>query len=56
MWNLKTKQMNKQIKSRNRPINTENKLMVARRKGMEGWLEGEWEIQASSNGMNKSKR
>ena len=32
MWNLKqkAKQMNKQTKSRIRPINTENKLMVAR--------------------------
>ena len=49
--------MNEQTKSRTRPVNTENKLMVA--KGEAGGErhktgEGEWEIQASSHGMSKS--
>ena len=50
--------MNKQIKSRIRPINTENKLMVARGKmglGLGKMGEGEQEIQASSSGMNESQ-
>ena len=45
MWDLKNKWKNKQAKSRVRPINTENKLMVARREGNEGMgkmSEGEW--------------
>jgi len=57
MWNLKTKQMKKQTKSRITPINTENKLMVALGKGNGGMgkmCEGEWEIQASRYGMNTS--
>ena len=44
-----------QTKSRIRPINTENKLMVVR--GVECWKktgEGEWELQTSSYGMNIS--
>ena len=53
VWNLKN-QMNTQ-KSRIRPINTENRLMVAKegKSGREG--EREWEIQAFSYGMNKSQ-
>ena len=48
--------MNKQTKSRIRPIKAGNKLMVARGKGEMGEIgEGEWEIQASSYGMNKSQ-
>ena len=45
------------MQSRNRPINTENKLMVVRVEeggGMGKMGEEEWEIQASSNGMSKS--
>ena len=57
MGSKNTKQINEQIKSRKRPINTENKLMFARGKGGK-WMgkmrEGEWEIQASSYAMNKS--
>ena len=36
VWNLKTKQRNKQInkKRRNRRINTENKLVIAKGRGM----------------------
>ena len=49
MWNLKTKQ----IESRRRPIKTENKLMGDGRMGK--LSEGEWEIQTSSHGMNKSQ-
>jgi len=51
MWNLKNK-----TNGRNRSISTENKLMVDRGEEDEGidktgkW---EWEIQASSYGMNK---
>lgn len=47
--------MNKPSRSRVRPINTENKLRVAtgKRGGMMGKMEeGEWEIQASSYGIN----
>ena len=48
MWNLKKpKAMNKQIKSRNRPIHIENKLMVVRGepcRGMGKMSEGEWEV------------
>ena len=50
--------MNKQT-SRNRPINAKNKLMDARQKrdgGMDKMGEGEWKIQVSSYGMNKSWR
>ena len=51
------KKMNKQTKNSIQPINTENKLMVVRGEG-DGRLgkmsEGEWEIQASGDGMNKS--
>ena len=39
-WNLKKKkekEKKKHTKSRIRPITTENKLMVGRGKGMEGW-------------------
>ena len=56
MSNLKT-QMNKQTtKSRIRPKNTENKLMVARRKGqrIDKMHRGEWETQLSAYRMNKS--
>ena len=44
-------------KRRNRPVNAENKLVVGRGEGRErkGKVsEVEWEIQASSYGMNKS--
>ena len=47
------KQMNKQTKSRIRPLNTENNLMVARGKGMGKIDEGEREIVTSSYGKNK---
>ena len=50
--------MNTQTKSRIRTINTENKLMVARRDSgteMGKMGEGQWEIQASSYGMSKSQ-
>ena len=55
MWNVKNK-TNEQTKSRIIPVNTEDKFMVARRKGQRiGKMnKGEWEIQASSYGMNKS--
>ena len=46
----KTNQLSKQA-SRNRPLYTENKLMVAGGEGGEGMDtmgEGEWEVQASS--------
>ena len=49
--------MNKQTKSRIRPINIENKLMVVRGEvsgGFDRMGEGRWEIQASNYGMNKS--
>ena len=55
---IKTKQMNKQTKGRIRTINTENKLIVSRKQGVGGIRkmgEGEWEIQASSYGINKSQ-
>ena len=45
--------------SRNRPINTENKVMVARGKrgeGMSEMGEGEWEIQASRNRISHTER
>ena len=49
--------MNKQTKSRIRPVSTENKLMAARGKGwgMDKMDEGEWEIRTSGYGMNKSQ-
>ena len=50
--------MNKPTKSRNRSINTENKLMVASGDGSGGMGKidkGEWEIQPSSYGINKSQ-
>ena len=49
--------MNKQTKSRIRPINTENKLMVARGERVEmGKMgKGEWVIQASHYAMRKSQ-
>ena len=54
---MESTKQNKQ-KSRIRPINTENPLVVTGREG--GVLgrmgEGEWEIQASSYGKNKYKR
>ena len=42
------------LKNRTRPINTENKLKVAREEGQgRGKMsEGEWEIQASSYGVS----
>ena len=43
--------MNKQIKSKFRPVNTENKWMVDRGEVFGG---GEWETQVYSYGMNKS--
>ena len=49
--------MNKQTKSRIRSINTEKKLMVARGKDAEElgkMSEGEWKIQISTYGINKS--
>ena len=49
--------MNKQTKSRIRPIHTQNNLMAARgdRDGRLGEMsEGEWEIQAFSCEMNTS--
>ena len=55
----KKKQMNKQRKSRIRPMNTEDKLMAAReerRGGMDKRSEEEWEIQTYSYGMNKSRK
>ena len=48
--------MNKQTKSRIRPIQTENKFLVARGEGVEemGKIgEGEREIQTFSYGVNK---
>ena len=53
----KNTQMNKQTKSRKRPINTENKLIIA---SGEGWGmgkmgAGQWEMQASGHGMSKSR-
>ena len=48
--------MSKWTKKKQNPINTENKLMVARGKGdvqMDRMCEEEWEIQASSYGMNE---
>ena len=47
---------NKQIKSRSRPINTEDKQGCQRGGGEEVSKVGEreWEVQASSYGMNKS--
>ena len=70
MWNLKKKnkkqkqktkqttttKTNKQSKRKIRPINTEDKLMVARGEGYGGMGkmgEGKWEIHASSYRMNK---
>ena len=53
--NLKNKWISKQTKSRTRVINIENKLMIARGEGsgrMGKMSEGEWEIQASSCGIN----
>lgn len=47
------KKMNKQIKSRIRPINTENKLRVARGEGGK-MSEGEWEAHVSRYGLSKS--
>ena len=49
--------MNKQTKRRIRPINTENRLIVAKgERTQDGQMgEGDWEIQASSCGMNKSQ-
>ena len=45
------KQTRKQTKSRNRPINTEDKLMVVRREGKMG----EGGVQASRDGPNRSQ-
>ena len=46
-----------ETKNRIRPINTENKLMVARGKGAGGWVsemgDKAWEVQVSGYGMNK---
>ena len=42
-----------------RLVNIENKLMVARgeeQRGMGKMSEGEWEMQASSYGMNKPQK
>ena len=47
--------MNKQTKSRIRPTNIENKQR-GRSGGMGKMNEGEWDIQASSYGMDKSQR
>lgn len=53
--------MNKQTttaKSRNRPIITENRLVVARGDGVEGVSKmggGEWEVQASRHRMTVSQ-
>ena len=48
LWNLKNKtNKNEQTKSRTRPVNTENKLMVARGEASgerHKTDEGEWEI------------
>ena len=49
--------MNKQTKSRLRPVNMENKLMVARRNGsgvMGKMGQGEWETQATRYEMSRS--
>ena len=56
---LKTKQTEKQTnkKSRPRPINTKKASMVARgevSKGIGKVGEGEWEIEASGQGMTNS--
>lgn len=51
--------MNKQTKSRIRPLNTENKQMLARGKGWEGGThrKGVWEIEVSSYGVShRNKR
>ena len=59
MRNLKKKKKNKQTKSRIRPVNTENTLMVVRGNGgkeMSKISEGERETQASSYEMYKSQR
>lgn len=45
------------MKSRIRPVNTENRLLIARRKGdggIDDMGEGEGEVQASSYGVGKS--
>lgn len=50
-------QTSKQTESRNRPINTKNKLMVLREGGrVDKMGEGEWLIQATGYGMNNSQR
>ena len=54
----KKEQASKATKDRNRPINAENKLIVARGVGneeMDKMGRVEWEIQASSFGMNKTQ-
>lgn len=53
MWNLKNKRLKKK---QNQTHNTENKLIIARGKGVGGDAqtgEGEGEVQASSYGMNE---
>lgn len=55
MYNL-NKQMNKkQTKGRNRPTNTDNKLMSLRGRGwgLGKMDEEEWVVQAPNYGMNK---
>lgn len=51
--------MNKQTESKNKPIHTENKVMVAGGENQDGQRsnmgEGEWEIQSSSYEINKSR-
>ena len=57
MWNIKNK-IDEQTQSRIRPVNAENRLVVARGKGgrrMGKMGEGDWEILASSYGMSKSQ-
>ena len=59
MWILKNK-TNEQTKSRNRSINTENKLVVAKGEGVGdkqkgGMMDGVGGL-TSSYGMNKSQR
>ena len=44
MWNLKSKGTMEQTKSRNRPINTKKKLMVARGEQAGEQGEEEWEV------------
>ena len=59
IMNYHTKQKKKDIKSRKRSVNTENKLMVDRGEGDGGISkmgEREGKTHASSYGMNKSQR